>query len=128
MDLHGNAYQHKTVKMFDVVSALQLFSLTSCYWLSFSLVIFLFSQLYTDMWRLADPHIHVMGKKVGSIKLKIIFKKILNCHVMLYRIKNVSSNNLIPFLTQGALTLSQACEDETALTKLTDGWLIGEVG
>ena len=87
VDLHGNAYQHKTVKMFDVVSALQLFSLTSCYWLSFSLVIFLFSQLYTDMWRLADPHIHVMGKKVGSIKLKIIFKKILNCHVMLYRIK-----------------------------------------
>ena len=41
---------------------------------------------------------------------------------MLYRIKNVSSKNLILFLTQGALTLSQACEDETALTKLTDGW------
>jgi len=65
VDLHANAYQHKTVKMFDL--------------------------MYTDMWVLADRHIHVMG-------------------------------------TKGPLTLSQACQDETALARLTDGWLNGQIG
>jgi len=64
VDLHANAYQHKTVRMFDL--------------------------MYTDMWLLADRHIHVMGAK-------------------------------------GPLTLSQACMDETALAKLTDGWLTGQI-
>jgi len=64
VDLHANAYQHKTVKMFDL--------------------------MYTDMWLLADRHIHVMG-------------------------------------TKGPLTLSQACQDETALARLTDGWLTGQI-
>jgi len=64
VDLHANAYQHKTVRMFDL--------------------------MYTDMWLLADRHIHVMGAK-------------------------------------GPLTLSQACMDETALARLTDGWLTGQI-
>merc|ERR1712107_106877 len=42
VDLHANAYQHKTVKMFDL--------------------------MYTDMWLLADEHIHVMGAK-GPVNL-----------------------------------------------------------
>merc|ERR1719430_1680886 len=42
VDLHANAYQHKTVKMFDL--------------------------MYTDMWLLADEHIHVMGAK-GLVNL-----------------------------------------------------------
>merc|ERR1719430_1123054 len=64
VDLHANAYQHKTVKMFDL--------------------------MYIDMWLLADTHIQVMG-------------------------------------TKGPLTLSQACMDETALARLTDGWLTGQI-
>jgi len=64
VDLHANAYQHKTVRMFDL--------------------------MYTDMWLLADRHIHVMG-------------------------------------AEGPLTLSQACMDETALARLTDGWLTGQI-
>jgi len=64
VDLHANAYQHKTVKMFDL--------------------------MYIDMWLLADPHIHVMG-------------------------------------TKGPLTLSEACQDPSALARLTDGWLTGQI-
>ena len=111
VDLHANAYQHKTVKMFDLVTP-------------FLLCCDLHSATFYEPIQplfLSDVHWHVaLGRWThpchGSKGTKV------SCG-------HPQSTWLFSKTTflQGPVNLSRACEDAQSLARLTDGWLIGQV-
>ena len=109
VDLHANAYQHKTVKMFDLVTPFLLCCdlHSATFYQPIQALFFIRCTLTCGSWQMNT-----------SMSWEQRYKGFLWATTWLF--------SKTTFL-QGPVNLSRACEDAQSLARLTDGWLIGQV-